>query len=83
MDVDFANREVTRQVSFTGASGSAWDTAVWDSDAWAEENDALVRKWFAVNGLGRNVALRVEGGFQDVRFSINAINYILESGGLL
>lgn len=82
IDVDYGNRSITDTISTVVTGGAEWDETDWDSEEWESDN-LYSDDWYTVNGIGRCVAPRLSGSFQGVSFSISAIDYIFERGGLI
>lgn len=57
VDVDFNSEAITAPVVDISidAGGTAWDTALWDTFAWASD-PVVNRLWYAIRGKGRSVA---------------------------
>lgn len=69
-------------VSIIGTSGALWDSVFWDTTDWGGQNISS-SDWYAINGIGRSGALKMEGSVKDVRFSVNAFHVTYDSGGIL
>jgi hypothetical protein len=69
-------------VSVVGTSGALWDSVFWDTTDWGGQNISS-SDWYAINGIGRSGALKMEGSVKDVRFSVNAFHVTYDSGGIL
>jgi hypothetical protein len=82
LDTDFGNKTITDTVSIMGSAGAEWDSATWDVDSWDGEN-VYSDDWYSVSGVGRCVAPRLSGSFNNVQFSLSGIDYIYEQGGPL
>ncbi len=82
VDVDFGNRSITDTITSTESTGSLWDAATWDVSEWNIDN-VYTDDWYSINGIGRCVAPRLSGNFQNVTFALSAIDYIYEPGGLI
>ena len=82
IDVDFQDQQFSATTSTSGASGSAWDVAEWDTYAWDNSN-LYSANWNQLSAVGRCGALRMEGDFLNVSFSLSAVNITYEPGGFL
>lgn len=82
IDVDFQSKTLTNTVTTVKVSGSEWDVADWDTSDWAEE-EINVTDWYAIAGIGRCGALRLEGSSKNVAFQITAIQITFDGGGIL
>ncbi len=79
--VDFEEKDPA-PISTPAASGSAWDTSPWDTSPWA--SDALIRKNFiTVNGNGYCAALRMRTITNGVTITLNSVDWLFESGGVM
>lgn len=81
VDVDFADRPLTASITTATTSGTDWGAAwgsPWDSGANNSYDD-----WYGVDGVGRAVALRMEGDFNGMAFQNTANYFIFEPGGVL
>ncbi len=81
-DVDFRSATLTTTASTEGSDGSMWDTSPWDTSPW-DSNDIYSSNWYALNGIGRAMALKMNGNFKNVSFNISAINILFQPGGVL
>lgn len=82
VDVDFEDRLITATASTTGAStGSSWNTSAWNTATWGggvvTSND-----WYALDRFGRCAAYRMAGDFENVSWSMTALNITFEQGGI-
>jgi hypothetical protein len=82
MSVDYDENLSGDTISVTGTSGSSWDSAFWDTASWGGSS-VSGSDWYAINGIGRSGALKMEGSVKDVRFSVNAFHVTYDSGGIL
>jgi hypothetical protein len=58
VDTDFLASNATAPVTTTIASGSLWDKAKWDVDAWSGGNTNFI-SWLTVDALGHAMAIRM------------------------
>ena len=82
MSVDREERSSNDTITVTAETGTDWDSGFWDTFSWAGENFAA-SDWYAVTGIGRSGALKMEGAVKDVRFTISAFHVSYDQGGLL
>lgn len=81
VDVDFSNKVPSATVTTLGNSGSAWGSP-WNSTPWASDGGNSVGDWYDLRGEGRNFALRIDGAFKNVTFSLQATHFLYEPGGV-
>lgn len=82
IDVDFQDRSLTDAITISAPSGAEWDTATWDVDSWSGAT-VYNRASYAVTGLGRCAAIRLEASIKDVSFNVNAFQLTFEPGGVI
>jgi len=82
MSVDGEENLSGDTISVTGTNGALWDTVFWDTTDWGGQN-VSASDWYAINGIGRAGALKMEGSVKDVRFSVNAFHVTYDLGGIL
>ncbi len=82
IDMDQSDKNIASSVTTTGSSGSDWDVAPWDTSSW-NTGGSVNLNWYAVAGIGRSVALRIQGAFLNAPFSMSAIQIIYKNGGYL
>lgn len=80
IDTDFQDRPLSDTISLTGSSGSDWDTSDWDTSSW-DSGTVYSQDTYSVDGLGRCVAVRVQGNYRDLSHSISAFHLVYEQGG--
>lgn len=59
-----------------------WGAAIWGSAIW-QGSDNIFRRWRSIKGIGRHASLRILTSTNNVRPSLQGINYIWQTGGLL
>jgi hypothetical protein len=68
-------------VSASPASGSAWDSALWDQTVWGGAYQAQQRV-FGASGVGPEVAIAIRGAASS-RMTLTGIDVAYDAGGLL
>jgi len=79
VDTDFTDISAVSMIDNV-YSGTAWGS-LWGSP-WGSDNTAT-QDWESISGLGKCAAMKLLGRFKGTRFSLSAMNIILEQGGLL
>ncbi len=77
LNVDFENSAPTTTPTYSGSSGSPWDTSPWDTSPWALGLQTQTA-WQSVAALGRCGTLRMQTASKNFSISLAAIDYIFE-----
>ena len=82
MDMDFSDTYPTSTPSFSGTSGTAWDTALWDTFPWGDTSN-IKKDWQGINGIGYcgAVHMRIVNNKSAVQWQ--SIDVVHEKGGTL
>ncbi len=82
MDMDFADTRPTNSPTFSGTSGTAWTTALWNTFKWGDIS-AIKKDWQGVSGVGFAGALhlRIVNNASAVQWQ--SVDYVYETGGVL
>jgi hypothetical protein len=83
VDTDFSNKTLTGTASTVGSVASPWNDSPWNTTGWSAGSELQTLTWYGVTGIGRNVSVRLEGDFQDVRFSVSAFHLTFQPGNYL
>lgn len=83
VDTDFSDRTLEGTAETTGSAASPWNDSPWNTTSWSAGSELQSLQWYGVDGVGRNVAIRLEGDFLDVRFSVSAFHLTFEPGNFL
>lgn len=82
LNVDFESRTPTSTPTFSGNSGSPWNTSPWNTSPWGS-NPVIVKKWETVGGIGFCGALRMLVNTKDLSVSWQATDFVYQPGGVL
>lgn len=82
MNVDFNSKIPTSTPSFSGSTGSPWNTSPWNTSPWGSVM-GLVKQWQTVSGVGYAGALRMQVAVQGFQTQWMSTDYVFESGGVL
>jgi len=77
--VDFSRISPNQVASSTTGNTSPWDTSPWDSSPWSDEL-AVNQNWFGAEGIGYNVAARLELLTSTRSVEWFATQYLYEAG---
>lgn len=80
VDVDGSDKSISSSVLTQNTSGTPWGSP-WGSP-WSS-GGSYTSNWYAISGLGRAGALRVQGVFKNAPFSMSAIPIIYSPGGYI
>jgi len=79
VNTDFTNRPISNSTSLS-ASGTPWGSA-WGS-AWSAEQ-TLTQKWLSGGSQGRCASFGMQSRTKGVTMSISAVDWIMDTGGLI
>jgi hypothetical protein len=83
VEVDYNNQPPVNQPEIVVTSpGAEWNTATWDVDYWALEEQSR-QNWQGVTGLGRVGAARIRLSVTGCTFSLTGIDVLYELGSVL
>lgn len=82
MSTDFLTKTPTSTPSFTGNTGSAWDTSPWNTSAWGTAS-GIIRNWQTVSGIGVYGGLRMDLAVKNISASWQATQFTYEPGAVL
>lgn len=82
LNTDFADMNPTSSVPITGGGSSApWDTSLWDITFWASSS-GVSHNWQTVTGIGNAATTKIIVSTKQP-VSLQAMDYVFESGGIL
>jgi hypothetical protein len=82
LDIDFQNVSPTQVATYSPASGTPWNTALWNTFPWS--GIAGIRKnWQGANGVGYCAAFHMKIVNNTTSVQWMAIDYVYETGGIL
>lgn len=82
MNVDFQQVRPTDTGTFAAESGTAWDTALWDTFAWGS-TASIKRDWQGVAAMGSCGALRMRVVNNATSVQWMALDYVYEMGAIV
>jgi hypothetical protein len=82
LDVDFEDVLPTGTGSFTNTSGTAWNTALWNTFPWGSVS-AIKGDWQSVSGIGKCAALHMRVVNNSTPVQWMSVDYVYEKGGVL
>lgn len=82
LSMDFGDKTPTSTPTFSGTSGSPWDTSPWNTSPWGPAT-GIVRNWQTVSGTGYAAALRMDVASKGVSASWQSTDFVYEPGGVL
>ncbi len=82
LDFDYRNTAMNNTVQVVGTGGSAWDTSAWDSSPWDDQNRNFSDA-YGVTGMGKTVAVRMQGDFKSIAIGLSSFDIFFEQGGIL
>lgn len=80
INVDFEDLAVVGSPSISGTSGATWDVSPWDTSDWGVEN-SVTKNWIGVNGIGYAGTLKINAASSQFGLSLEAVDYMFETGG--
>lgn len=81
LDIDFEDVTPTQTASYSAATGTPWDTALWDTFLWAGALN-IVKNWQGANGVGYCAAFHMKL-VSKVQTQWMSIDYVYEKGGVI
>lgn len=66
----------------SSGSGSPWGSP-WNITSWTSSSSRLNKNWLGLGGVGYAAALRINGLTKGISASLQSIDYVYESGGVL
>lgn len=82
LNIDFNDNLPTSTPTFSGSSGSPWDTSPWDTSPWGVSTD-IIKNWQTVTGMGYAAALRMQITAMDLTVQWQSTDFVYEPGGVL
>jgi hypothetical protein len=82
VNVDFTDAPPMNQGTYVSSVGSPWDTSPWDTSPWAS-GLTMQRDWKTVYGVGFAAALYLQVLAAGIQVRLQAIDWIMEDGGVL
>lgn len=79
---DFETPAANYTVSTFGGNSANWDTSPWDDTSWAGEN-AIIRPWISVAGIGLTVSTRSIAVLSAQSCKWYSLEYLFETGGMI
>lgn len=82
MNVDFNETVPTATPTFSGFSGSPWDSSPWNTSLWGGSNQ-ITKNWITVNGVGfcGTIRMRIATNLLTVKWQ--STDFVYEEGGIL
>lgn len=80
--LDYNDTTPTTPTNFSG-TGTPWDTSPWDITSWGASGVQITKNWLTVGGIGYACALRMSTLTNGIFLSLQSIDYVYESGGVL
>ncbi len=81
-DVDFEDGPNPGTVTTEASAGSSWNQASWNQAKW-KRAEVSSKNWYAIEGLGRAIALKMTGQFKNTAMRLSAIHVTYTRGGVL
>ena len=82
IDYDFQDKLPTSQPSFSGISGTAWNTGAWNTFPWGDSS-GIKKDWQGATGSGNCAALHMKILNNKFPVQWQSIDYVYEIGGVL
>lgn len=82
MDMDFEDNYPLATPTFTGAAGTLWNTALWNTFPWAQQS-SIKRDWQGVTGVGDAGALHMRVVNNMSAMQWQSVEYVYKLGGIL
>lgn len=82
LDIDFESVTPTQLATFSGASGTAWDTALWDTFLW-QSLSTIQKTWQGANGVGYSASFHMKLACNTTSVQWMSIDYVFERGAIL
>jgi hypothetical protein len=82
LETDFQSITPTSTPSFSGASGTPWDTALWDTFKWGA-GLSLQSNWVGVNGLGYSASIRMQVATNSLQCTVQSFDIVFQRGDFL
>lgn len=82
LDIDFASNLPTQTATYSGVSGTPWDTAFWDTFLW-QSLSTIQKDWQGANGVGYAAAFHMLLACKTVAVQWMSIDYVFERGAIL
>jgi hypothetical protein len=79
MDMDFSDTYPTGTPSFSGTSGTPWNTAAWNTFAWGDIS-SVKKDWVTVSGVGDAGALHLRCVNNQTTMQWQAVEYLFQVG---
>lgn len=80
--VNFGTTFPTSNPSFSGSSGSPWNTSPWNTSPWGGANN-IIADWESVRGIGFSATIIMNVQSKDIDVSWQSTDYVFETGGIL
>lgn len=81
MNIDYDSTPPTSSPTYTGASGSVWDSGTWDTATWS--GATVIKDWQSVVGVGFCATLRIQVAMRNTNLKWVSTDFVMELGGIL
>lgn len=82
MDMDFSDTYPTATPTFSGVSGTPWNSAPWNSFPWGDVS-SIKKDWQGISGVGDAGALHMRIVNNKSAVQWQSVEYVYETGGIL
>jgi hypothetical protein len=82
MDMEFSDKIPAGSPTFSGTSGTAWNTGAWNTFPWGDIS-SVKKDWQGVSGIGDAGALHMKIVNNATAVQWQSISYVYEVGGVL
>lgn len=82
IDMDFSDARPTAVPTFSGTSGVAWNSVLWNTAAWGDVS-TIKKDWQSMNGLGYAAALHMIIVNNTSVVQWQSVDYTYEMGGVI
>lgn len=82
IDVDFADNFPTASPTFSGSSGTLWNTSLWNTFLWASTS-SIKKDWYGVTGIGYAGAMHMRIVNNKTPVQWQSYDVVYEVGGIL
>lgn len=80
--INFGTTTILSTPTFSGSSGSPWNTSPWNVTPWGGVNN-VVANWLSTRGVGFSATIKMIVYAKNITVSWQSTDYVWESGGVL